>query len=91
MLLKGVGIWDEFGSNGWGLDHNKSMFQRNQAKHQTGSSSTKIVDFLPADSDLRKIAYGYYKRDFEFFKSIRVPPFDSSRYAKSAETWGTFD
>ena len=91
LLLKGVGIWDEFGSNGWGLDHNKSMVQRNQAKHQTGSSSTKIADFLPANSDLRRIAYGYYKADFEFFKSIRVPPFDASRYAQSAETWGTFD
>ena len=36
MLLKAVGVWDDYGSNGWGADQNSSMFKRNQAKHQTG-------------------------------------------------------
>ena len=42
-------------------------------------------DLLPPGSKLRKMAFRYYKKDFEMFSAINVPPFDNSRYKEDLE------
>ncbi len=43
-------------------------------------------DLLPPGSDIRKIAYGYLKDDFEMFSKITTPPFDNTRYKEHVVT-----
>jgi len=45
------------------------------------SSTAKTYDeLLPPGSELRRLAFEYYKDDFELFASIDTPPWDNTRY-----------
>jgi hypothetical protein len=42
-LLKRIGAYDEFGRSGWG-SNNESIFETNEARHATNTSSSKIEE-----------------------------------------------
>jgi hypothetical protein len=45
------------------------------------SKAAKTYDeLLPPGSELRRLAFEYYKDDFELFASIDTPPWDNTRY-----------
>jgi len=92
ILLEGTDLWESYGAWGWG-DHNGSMFERNSALHRTsagevkgririgGAVASKSYDeLLPPGSALRKLAFEYYREDFEMLASLEIPPFDNARY-----------
>jgi len=100
LFLQGTDLWDSFGAHGWGTT-NSSMFQRNEALHRTSAGEVtgrlrikpakakqKYDDLLPPGSELRRLAFQYYKTDFEMFANIDIPPFDNSGYKQDLLTEG---
>lgn len=98
IFLQATDIWDTFGADGWGPNHNGSMFERNVAMHRTSAGAVtgrlkidarqakqSYDTLLPPGSEIRKKAFKYYRKDFELFASINTPPFDAERYQRDLE------
>jgi hypothetical protein len=99
--LTATDLWHNYGSNGWG-DFNSSMFARNEAAHRTGAgavldgsikidvkkASMSYDKLLPPGSKLRRLAFEYYRKDFEMMASITIPPFDNRRYIEDLANHG---
>ena len=73
----------------------------NQALHRTsagevkgpirigGAVASKSYDeLLPPGSALRKLAFEYYREDFEMLASLEIPPFDNARYKQDLARQG---
>jgi hypothetical protein len=60
----------------------------NGAKHGVGTllsfdpgkTAQTYDELLPPGSELRRLAFEYYKADFELFAAIDTPPWDNARY-----------
>jgi hypothetical protein len=46
-LLTHLGLWELYGSSGWGESGKDPIFTNNQARHQTGAKDLLLTHFTP--------------------------------------------
>ena len=63
QLLKHIGAWEEFGSNGWGKDGNISFFETPLTADHATHSHSKIYQYY--NPELMKKVLEYVKDDYE--------------------------
>ncbi len=62
-ILKQVGAWESFGSDGWGIYQNCSFMEKNEAKHATSAQSRMQAFYTP---EIKRLALDYLQADYDF-------------------------
>eukprot|EP00578_Thalassiosira_sp_NH16_P000720 CAMPEP_0181138202 /NCGR_PEP_ID=MMETSP1071-20121207/34119_1 /TAXON_ID=35127 /ORGANISM="Thalassiosira sp., Strain NH16" /LENGTH=282 /DNA_ID=CAMNT_0023225019 /DNA_START=355 /DNA_END=1203 /DNA_ORIENTATION=- len=60
-LLKQIGAWEEFGSNGWGVNGTEEIFGATKTRHATGSE-TRFSEFYT--KEIEQMVEGRYAADY---------------------------
>ena len=76
LFLKCNNLWDDYGSDGWGLYANTSMFQKDSITAPHSTKSFNKDDYAPITAEIKEKVRRFYHEDYELNERIQSPTWD---------------